>query len=60
MIADLVLEGTSGLQVNWKRQGRWYPVDLVSVDRDKVRVIFDDGSEEETSLALVRLDLTTQ
>ncbi|MEP2988359.1 MAG: tudor domain-containing protein [Parasphingorhabdus sp.] len=60
VIADLVLKGTRGLQVNWKRQGRWYPVNLKSVEDDQIRVIFEDGVEEYISLSLVRFDLAEQ
>ena len=60
IIADLVLEGATGLQVNWKRQGRWYPVRLKSIEKDQIRVIFEDGAEENTSLSLVRFNLSGQ
>lgn len=57
VIADLVLEGSVNLEVNWKRQGRWYPVRFKSQDEDNIRIIFEDGSEENTSLSLVRFNL---
>lgn len=60
MIADLVLEGAVGLQVNWKRQGRWYPVRLKSIGKDQIRVVFEDGAEENTPLSLIRFDLVRE
>lgn len=60
LIADLVLTDAMKLQVNWKRQGRWYPVRFLSQGEDNIRIIFEDGTEENTSLSLVRFDLAGQ
>lgn len=58
LIADLILSDTMTLQVNWKRQGRWYPVRLLSLEQDQVQVMFEDGHSETTPTALVRVSLS--
>ncbi len=56
-ISPLVVAAGARVEVNWKRQGRWYPGYVTDADADSVTVAFDDGFRETSPLARVRTEL---
>lgn len=60
LIADLILTDAMKIEVNWKRQGRWYPVRFLSLEQGEVQVMFEDGKRETAPTAQVRVDLTAK
>ncbi len=39
--------------VNWKNYGRFYDAQITARDGDKIHVKFDDGEEEDTTIAAI-------
>lgn len=52
--ADTIRPGLT-IEVNWKNQGRWYPVKVAMRQQDKITVTYDDGKTERAELALIRV-----
>ena len=45
------------VQANWENKGLYYPGTVTSRDGDRIHIQYDDGDEEDTTLARIRMKL---
>jgi len=59
LIAKLELQPAISVETNWRKFGRWYPVELISQGDRNAMVAFPDGIKEEIPISLIRVELPT-
>ncbi len=45
------------VQANWENKGLYYPGRVTSRHGDRIHIVYDDGDEEDTTIARIRLKL---
>lgn len=46
------------IEVDFRRRGRYFPATIQRVDGERMRVLYDDGEEEETTVSCLRRTLS--